>query len=1229
MCGICGIIQIKSNWTREELTEKISAMSSELAHRGPDGHGIWIDPNTRLGFGHRRLSIVDLSSDAGQPMTSHDGRFIITFNGEIYNYLELKRKLLGLGARFTTQSDTEILLESYRYFGTDCLNEFDGMFAFVLYDTREKKLFAARDPFGEKPFYYSWSQKGLVFASELRAIACLKDFDRTTNKSLLTKFLCLQYFDGEDTIYQSVRKLKPGHFFTLDMNGTLAVKRYFEFRPGTRVVQTSENDLVDELEEILLRNMKRRLHADVPVGGFLSGGVDSATVMALATKKLGVDIQTFTIGFKDWKGSEHQQAERIAQYLGTRHTTQLLTSEDLDLFDLIAKNVDEPNADTSLLPTWFLSKMARRKVKVAISGDGADELFGGYDRYFATLAEEHYEKNTLSLGERYYSNRIMVFTEKEVCRVVGQAPEEVKVFFRNLRNEMNQASCDPIHSMRKTDVEHYMPGAVLSKVDRMSMRNALEVRTPFLNPEMARFAEKVPVKLLANGQNGKILLKKLACRYLPEKWVHLPKRGFGLPTSNWGEGKLYDGVYNSVVNARKRSDFWIDADRVKEWLSSFYIKKDSQNYKLWCLIHLKTYVNDQKVLPDSKDDLVPWFLFNLIPDLGREKTLVFSFVFPEDLIDFSSGRIAVLPLWAGKTTHRVDWLDHFPKAWDLGRKMICGDPLQVVFHGCSRDVIASNREFLIRRKIRHVLLFEQGAWKKIALFEKDKPDRQPHDNAPLFFNVETKEFIHYDWQESKKDLMKMMKSSFNLNRFIPKKRGGLTLSGEGLFSYDTPKRSWKAIKELVSAAAFKRIERHYLARLKSELAEGKTRTIPQNRRKKIVFILPNLSPGGAERQACNLMIQLKKRGFDVILFVLFAPVGEGGHYAYLLEKEQIKMKHIINLHGDTRASEIMKELGRTRINLLGHSTYFISNQVLPLFSHIFAENPNMVVCLLDIANLAGGIGALMAGVPKVVTSFRNINPTPFSFYQNWYLDYYRTLITSPNVVLTGNSIFGNESYAKWLKIPKERIWLLRNGLDFSRFRISSDREQRILREKYHFGNAPVMGGIFRLSPEKRPELFIEVFIQARKKIPDLKAILVGNGPMRRDIEQLIHSEGISESVWLAGCVENVAPYLSIMNVLVQTSNAEGTANTVIEAQYLKKPVVVTSGGGASESLLSNETGYLITTANPNTISDRVVSLIEDQSLAKQMGEKGHVFVKQTFSLQKAVDDIVEYGFNTN
>ncbi|MBM4201806.1 MAG: asparagine synthase (glutamine-hydrolyzing), partial [Gammaproteobacteria bacterium] len=356
MCGIAGIFRSEA-WAAPEvasLQPVLAAMGDRMLHRGPDDGGTWIEAGAYVGLSHRRLSIVDLSAAGHQPMSSWDDRYIVAFNGEIYNFLELRPELEAGGARFRTRTDTEVLIEAVRAWGLEtALERFDGMFAFALYDRHTHELMLARDPFGEKPLYTMMRAGELAFASELTALRELPWFDDTCDEDALAEYLCFQYIGAPRSLYRSVQKLPPGHYARIRPGEDLKITRYFAFHPyGVEGEAQLSEELVDELEEILCRSLRRRLISDVPLGAFLSGGVDSSTVAALATRKLGVPLRTYSIGFEGAPESEHLIARRFAEHLGTEHHERMVTPDASRFLHEAGRHLDEPNGDTSCLPTY-------------------------------------------------------------------------------------------------------------------------------------------------------------------------------------------------------------------------------------------------------------------------------------------------------------------------------------------------------------------------------------------------------------------------------------------------------------------------------------------------------------------------------------------------------------------------------------------------------------------------------------------------------------------------------------------------------------------------------------------------------------------------------------------------------------------------------------------------------------------------------------------------------------
>ena len=544
MCGIAGLFNTNALIPDAgQATVVLRRMTGSMVHRGPDADGHWADARGRCFLGHRRLSIIDTSDAGRQPMSGIDGRWVISFNGEIYNFQEIRPLLEREGITFRGRTDTEVLIESIALWGREALPRLDGMFAFAAFNQESGELILARDPFGEKPLYYmELPGGGLAFASELQALQCVPGFDPEVSVDAMAEVLMFQYIGAPRTIYRSVKKLPPGHWLTARAGEPLRIGRYFQFAPtGSGFGSRSLADLTDELEDILVRSVTRRLISDVPLGAFLSGGVDSSLVCALVRRKLGVPLQTFSIGFEGAPESEHEIARKFAAHLGTDHHERVLAPDTAEFLFGIGRLLDEPNADSSCMPTYLLSQFARTKVTVAVSGDGGDEMFGGYGRYFTTLDENRDQLSSgrgWRAGQAYYSSRILVSTEEHLEELFGEVPSGLRDHLENAREQLNQPSSPLACRLRRTDVDNYMPGAVLPKVDRMSMRHSLEVRTPFLNTELARFAEKLPEDLLYAKNRGKLLLRELAYRHLPRKLIDLPKQGFGIPMSRWGRDEL-------------------------------------------------------------------------------------------------------------------------------------------------------------------------------------------------------------------------------------------------------------------------------------------------------------------------------------------------------------------------------------------------------------------------------------------------------------------------------------------------------------------------------------------------------------------------------------------------------------------------------------------------------------------------------------------------------------------
>ncbi len=571
MCGIAGEVQLEEIGCSEKW---VADACDIMAHRGPDGEGIVTSPG--VAFGHRRLSIIDLEGGK-QPMTDAVGRYIITFNGEIYNYRELRQFLENKQYRFLTHSDTEVILNSYAHWGTRCVEHFNGIFAFGLWDKQERTLFLARDHLGVKPLLYAADADGLMFASELKALLQHPRISPTLDYYALSDYLSLGYILTPKTIIQGIRKLPPATWL-LWKNGDIRIQRYWELadianQPVTQFA--SEQAAVEALHAELNRAVASQLVSDVPVGAFLSGGIDSSAITRKMTQLYPERVQTFSIGFREKSYSELPYARLAANYLGTQHVDKVIAPDLANGLSQWLWYFDEPFADTSSVPTYFLCQLASQHVKVALSGDGGDECFAGYETYRADKAHAwynawipealhrtviapfaqwlpathrkvsldykikqfiRYARSTPEVG--HYSWRLLFSeTEKQalwgadIQRQIGDyTPFEV---FADYFQDVPNAS--PLHRTLYVDAKTWLTDAMLVKVDRASMANGLEVRVPLLDYKLVEFAMALPDRFQLNGRTTKYLFKKAMEGHLPRKILYRAKRGFNSPVAHWIE----------------------------------------------------------------------------------------------------------------------------------------------------------------------------------------------------------------------------------------------------------------------------------------------------------------------------------------------------------------------------------------------------------------------------------------------------------------------------------------------------------------------------------------------------------------------------------------------------------------------------------------------------------------------------------------------------------------------
>ena len=593
MCGIVGIVSNTTQAKRAWLTVGCDAMR----HRGPDDAGEWWSADGRVGLAQRRLAIIDLSPAGHQPMHDASGALSVVFNGEIYNFPDLRDELIAKGHGFRSHSDTEVILAAYREWGTECLARFNGMFAFALFDSRQQTVFLARDRAGEKPLFYHQANGVLRFASELKALLADPALSRRIDPAALDCYLAMGYVPGDRCMLQGFNKLPPAHALLFDLQtGQAKISRYWQL-PELEAASSrpvDETALLDELEALLEDAVRRQMVADVPVGVLLSGGVDSSLITAMAVRSSS-QVQTFTIGFPGHgKLDETEHARLIARYFGTRHNELMAEDATADLLPRLARQFDEPMVDSSMIPTFLVSQLVRQHCTVALGGDGGDELFGGYGHY----SRLQWMQRKLGSIPRPLRNSIALAAEKLLpVGLTGRnwlqglgvdfskgLPLIASCFDATTRGRLSAArsgwhakaedvlrSRVPVHPdllqrATRMDFANYLAEDILVKVDRASMLNSLELRAPLLDYRLIEFAfGKVPSHLKATAKDKKILLKRLTARVLPPEFDRQRKQGFSIPLAEWLKGGAFRTLFHEVLLDPKCS---FDAGMVDSLLRS-------------------------------------------------------------------------------------------------------------------------------------------------------------------------------------------------------------------------------------------------------------------------------------------------------------------------------------------------------------------------------------------------------------------------------------------------------------------------------------------------------------------------------------------------------------------------------------------------------------------------------------------------------------------------------------
>ena len=660
MCGIAGIV------SRAAVDERLVArMTACLGHRGPDDGGQWVDGAAQVALGHRRLAIIDLSPSGHQPMVSQGGRWVISYNGEIYNHAELHRELdaqTGGSIGWRGHSDSEVLVEAVARWGlAQALAKCVGMFAVAAWDRAERKLYLARDRFGEKPLYYGWVGQDLLFASELKAFRLHPQWRPEVDRCALGLYAERSYVPAPLSIYRFVYKVEPGAIVTVDASngpptrqktppnvgepahagvGAAAFWSYASVvRDGLAQPFLSEGEALGQLEDVLEKAVRAHMTADVPVGAFLSGGIDSSLIVALYQKSSSVGVRTFTIGFDDPRFDESDHAGAVAAHLGTVHQTHRVTvAEAQGVIPMLPSMFDEPFGDSSAVPTFLVSKLARTDVKVALSGDGGDELFGGYNRYVhlaRVWSRLKHVPRPARIGIAALVGRLpaTILDGMAMLATGGRSPdagmkvskalramagEDLDHFARSFLDEWG-AMESPVRAggrvaperdssvvlggapdavrLMLDDARSFLPDDVLCKVDRSSMAVSLETRAPFLDHRVAEVASRIPIRMNINAGQGKLMLRKLLYRHVPPRLLERPKTGFSIPVGEWIKGPLRPWAQSLLASERIAAEGYFDPDSVdRRWRDHLTGRRDSTS-AIWSILMFQSWLDQQHAPP--------------------------------------------------------------------------------------------------------------------------------------------------------------------------------------------------------------------------------------------------------------------------------------------------------------------------------------------------------------------------------------------------------------------------------------------------------------------------------------------------------------------------------------------------------------------------------------------------------------------------------------------------------
>ena len=622
MCGIVGVWSDHGLGTRKNVEQRLAAMVAMVSHRGPDGRGVWTDGV--VGLGHARLAVIDLSDAAAQPMADAHDTVHITHNGEIYNYRELRQELSGLGHRFRTQSDTEVIIEGYKRWGIGVLERLRGMFAFAIWDAKARRLVLARDRVGKKPLYYCRHDGMLLFASEIKALLAWPGVPRVPDLDAIHRYLTFQYVPAPHTAFQGIRKLPPASYMVVEGDGALRLERYWSLpEPGTARPRPAA-ELEEELRQRFDEAVKLRMISDVPLGAFLSGGIDSASVVAAMARVSDRPVKTFTVGFEEPAFDERRYAKLLAERYGTEHHEFVVRPDAVEVLPKLVWHYGEPFADSSAVPTYYLAEVTRAHVTVALNGDGGDESFLGYPRYAGAWLGSRIDLlpgpvrralgalgrglpvETSNVRALRYLRRFLAEADAGDAERYGKwvtffSHEQKRELYADALRDRLGENClgtlakwfeggAPVAARAAwADVHSYLPDDLLVKVDVATMAHGLEARSPFLDHELMEFAASIPAAMKMRGLKTKALLKSAMADRLPRDLLKRRKMGFGVPIERWLRNELREMSYDVLLSDRARARGLFRPEAVQRLLDDHNAGRRANHHRIWALLFLELW----------------------------------------------------------------------------------------------------------------------------------------------------------------------------------------------------------------------------------------------------------------------------------------------------------------------------------------------------------------------------------------------------------------------------------------------------------------------------------------------------------------------------------------------------------------------------------------------------------------------------------------------------------------